>query len=117
MAEVVWLTRDLWRCKSAWRRYREASAMEEVKNTDKGLYRDSGNLALVRWDLSLPARPDNLVLMTIQEAEEHLHHHDNHRCPDRLETLRETHPAFVAFVEAVLRDAAGAFGVRSDVRM
>ena len=81
------------------------------------LYRVSGNLALVRWDLSLPARPDNLVLMTIPEAEEHLHHRHNPRRPDRLEVLRGTHPGFVAFVEAVLRDAAGEFGVRSDVRL
>lgn len=127
MPEVVWLTRELWRCKSAWQQYR-ASREEDggggggVKSKDKGLYREAGNLTLVRWDLSLPARPNNLVLMTLEEAEEHTIDFNLHAVPDepssaRLDHLRSTNPDFVAFVETVLRRASGEFGIQSDVDM
>jgi hypothetical protein len=51
----------------------------------------------VRWDSSLEATVDNLVLLTFEEADKH------DLCT--LENLRKKEPAWVAHVEAQLRRA------------
>lgn len=48
-----------------------------------------------RWDVARPAEIDNLVLLTFEEAEVHEGEPD-------LEHVKQSRPAFVAFVEAKL---------------
>ena len=102
-AEVVWLARELWRCRSAW-------AWHKGATKDKGLYRSAANLTMTRWDARIAAKPNNLVLMTIEEAEEHRAHGEG-----RIAHLRAHHPEFVHRVENMLRRAGEEFALHSSM--
>ena len=77
---------------------------------DKGLYRSAANLTLTRWDTRVVAKPNNLVLMTLEEAEEHRAGGEG-----RIAYLRVHSPGFVDVVENMLRRASAEFAVHSSM--
>ncbi|MCO5555913.1 hypothetical protein L7F22_009457 [Adiantum nelumboides] len=78
LEEVAYIVRELWCGQSARKR--------KEKMATKGLWRDVKSLRLTRWDVTRPATPDNLILLTFQEAEEHE--------SNTLEEIRSTEPEF-----------------------
>jgi tRNA threonylcarbamoyladenosine dehydratase len=98
MQEIEILIRELWRGRSARSRVPPA--------TEMALTRGLGGLALTRWDPSLPATVDNLVLLTREEADVH----DAETAqPHGFEALCEREPEFAARVYAVLQRARQEF--------
>jgi tRNA A37 threonylcarbamoyladenosine dehydratase len=95
-SDVSYLLHELWRGFSA----RAERVVPPGGN--RGLSRCTADLTLVRWDASRPARVDNLVLLTLAEA-------DAHEAlglqGSGLDELRAKEPKFVAFVEGVLARA------------
>jgi hypothetical protein len=65
-----------------------------VPGGQHGLTRSTADLTLVRWDEAQPATVDNLVLLTLSEA-------DAHR-EKGVARVRAEEPEFAAFVEAHL---------------
>lgn len=120
LADVVWLAREVWQCRSCWDMFRgsQERSCNSVVAVDKhgkilrnkGLFRSAGNMELVRWDYTLPARPDNLVMMNSDEAKEHVAKNS-----DRLEHLRCAHPLFVKYIESILHTLGrNEFGIYGD---
>ncbi|PNH06422.1 hypothetical protein TSOC_007192 [Tetrabaena socialis] len=89
--DVAFLLREVWRGFSA----RDPQAGVVPPGGDKGLNRATAHLTFTRWDPSRPAAADNLVLLTLGEAEAH-------EQLDSLAGLAEREPALVARVEARL---------------
>ncbi|GAB4818660.1 hypothetical protein N2152v2_005706 [Parachlorella kessleri] len=90
LSDATLLLRDIWR---------GTSARASMPPADKGLTRNVTNLTLTRWDATKPATIDNLVLLTLQEAEEH-------ERLGSLDDLRDLDPSFCKKVDEVLRRAA-----------
>jgi hypothetical protein len=86
--QIIYLLRELWRGFSA----RAERVVPPGGN--RGLTRSTADLTLVRWDVSRPATVDNLVLLTMTEADAHQ--------ATTLEALRREEPEFVAYVESQL---------------
>eukprot|EP00884_Botryococcus_braunii_P014097 jgi/Botrbrau1/22689/Bobra.0132s0030.1 len=95
--DVIYLVRELWRGVSA------RAPRHVMPGGSKGLNRSTANLTLTRWDSTQEATADNLVLLTFEEADKH------DLCT--IESLRETEPAWVAYVEAQLQRARAELGV------
>jgi hypothetical protein len=88
LTQIIYLLRELWRGFSA------RSDRVVLPGGDRGLMRSTADLTLLRWDARRPATVDNLVLLTLDEADAHE--------ADSLERLRREEPGFVAFVERQL---------------
>lgn len=88
---MVYLLRELWRGFSA------RGERVVLPGGNRGLMRSTADLTFTRWDRRKPATVDNLVLLTLGEA-------DAHDKAD-LEALRREEPSFVGFVEGVLARA------------
>lgn len=76
---------------------------EGVVTDNRSLARTLGGLTLTRWDQTKPAAIDNVVLLTMEEAEAH----------DKmasLENLRAEEPELYVKVEALMRRARREFG-------
>ncbi|CAG9462002.1 unnamed protein product [Pedinophyceae sp. YPF-701] len=86
--DVIFLVRSVWKGLSVRR-------LGVAHGRDKGRWRKTGDLALVRWDRTKPADVCNLVLMTHDEADRHEQ--------DSLERVRLEEPALWAWVERHLR--------------
>ncbi|KIZ01339.1 Uncharacterized protein MNEG_6623 [Monoraphidium neglectum] len=86
--DIIYLLRELWRGFSA------RSDRVVVPGGQHGLTRSTADLTLVRWDEAQPATVDNLVLLTLSEA-------DAHR-EKGVARVRAEEPEFAAFVEAHL---------------
>ena len=63
----------------------------------KGMWRSTAGLCLTRWDPKRPAVLDNLVLFTLDEADEHDTFTSGES--ESLVRLREIEPDFARFVE------------------
>ena len=63
----------------------------------KGMWRSTAGLCLTRWDPKRPAVLDNLVLFTLDEADEHDTFTSGES--ESLVRLREIEPDFTRFVE------------------
>ena len=78
-------------------------AATELPQGFKGLWRSTFGLCLERWDERLPARVDNLVMLRMEEAEEH--------AGLGLAKVRAARPEFAAFVEGRLARARREMGI------
>lgn len=94
--QVAFLVRDVWRGVSARTLYERGEA-----SSRRGAARDLVGLVLTRWDAARGARLDNLVLLQEEDADLH----------DRrgVAGARAAEPAFAAFVEQRMADAAAWF--------
>eukprot|EP00798_Chlamydomonas_sp_ICE-L_P024647 gene24647-10270_t len=64
--DVTYMLRELWRGMSA------TNMKQEVyPGAQKGLMRSTNNLVFTRWDASKIATVDNMVLLNVEEADEH----------------------------------------------
>ena len=98
--EVTYLVRELWRGCSARLLFQ---GPEATAKGFKGLWRSTFGLCLERWDERLPARVDNLVMLRMEEAEEH--------AGLGLAKVRAARPEFAAFVEGRLARARREMGI------
>lgn len=98
LAEVEILIRELWRGRSARSR--------TLPSNEMALTRGLGNLVLTRWDPSRDATLDNLVLLTMEEAEAH---DAAVASPTGLKDLKRNEPEFVQYVEKILDRARREF--------
>lgn len=92
--EVEVLIREVFRGRSV--------RSDGVYSDNRSLARALGSLTLTRWDHSKPAAVDNVVLLTVEEAEAH-------ERMGRLDTLRDEEPEFFAKVEALMGRARREF--------
>ena len=68
-ADVAYVMSELWGCRSA--RHGLDAAPPPLPNTGrKASFRTTRDLVLTRWEASLPATVDNLVLLTFDQADE-----------------------------------------------
>lgn len=89
--ELAYAALELWRGASA----RMGSL--KAASRDKGTYRDTTNLTFTRWDAGKVARVDNLVLLTVPEADAH--------DKTSLHKVREREPEWSKAVEQILERA------------
>ena len=66
----------------------------EAAKTNRGLWRNTSQLALVRWDESLPSSMDNLVLVNYSIADDHMER--------GVRATREAHPEESSFIDGRL---------------
>ncbi|KAI5078153.1 hypothetical protein GOP47_0007977 [Adiantum capillus-veneris] len=97
LEEVAYVVRELWHGQSA--------RAQKGRMATKGLWRNVMNLRLTRWDVTKPATPDNLILLTFQEAEEHE--------SKTIQEIRSSEPEFYKMVCKVLQRATDTFGLAS----
>lgn len=76
--DVIYLVREIWRgvsARSMIALMRQSDVVAAPRlcppGGDKGLMRSTARLVLTRWDVRQPARVDNLVLLSFEEAEAH----------------------------------------------
>ena len=106
--DVAYLLADLWACRSA-RQDAEAGRHDPVRPY-KATFRATQQLVLTRWDGAQPARVDNLVLLTFDEADAH------DAEPGGVAGVRAREPQFAASVDATLARARREHGM-SDGRV
>ena len=106
--DVAYLLADLWACRSA-RQDAEAGRHDPVRPY-KATFRATQQLVLTRWDGAQPARVDNLVLLTFDEADAH------DAEPGGVAGVRAREPPFAASVDATLARARREHGM-SDGRV
>lgn len=80
-----------------WRGFSARAERVVAPGGQRGLTRSTADLTLERWDASKAATVDNLVLLTISEADEHR--------AKGLDKVRQEEPEFAAYVEAQLARA------------
>ncbi|KAH7446470.1 hypothetical protein KP509_01G058000 [Ceratopteris richardii] len=93
LEEVAFVVRELWHAQSA--------RQQKTRVASKGMWRHVSNLRLTRWDATKPASPDNLILLTFKEAEEHE--------SKTLEKIRSSEPEFYEMVTRILLRATDTF--------
>ncbi len=93
--DVEFLVRSVWCCCSA---FALAAGPEVTAKANKGLWRSTRALSLVRWDASAPCDLNNLVLMHYEEADEHE--------MIGLQAARKGKPKAAAFIERRLAQVA-----------
>ena len=104
LKDVVYLVKDLWNARSA---------RAQTSTMSKGLWRNTADLCLTRWDHMQPASLDNLILLTLDEA----YLHDivmkaaGSRMAETLDLLKKLEPEYTALVEARFDRARQDFGL------
>ena len=101
MQDVFYILAELWYCRSA----RHDSALAREDKVHKATFRSTQQLVLTRWDASQPARVDNLVLLTFEEADEH------DATPGGVAGVRNSEPPFARFVDTTLARARRDHGI------
>ncbi len=113
--QIMYLLREVWRGFSA------RSDRVVMPGGDRGLMRSTADLTFTRWDAAKPATADNLVLLTLQEADAHdalaaeassssaggsddaaCNGTHGHGTGSALAALQKREPDFVAHVERIL---------------
>lgn len=89
--ELAYAALELWKGASARMGPLKAAAR------DKGTYRNTTNLTFTRWDAQKNARVDNLVLLTVEEADKH--------DQTSIHEVRKSEPQWSKEVEEVLQRA------------
>ena len=89
--EVEYLVRSVWCGCCA---FVLAKGPVEAAKTNRGLWRNTSQLALVRWDESLPSSMDNLVLVNYSIADDHMER--------GVRATREAHPEESSFIDGRL---------------
>jgi hypothetical protein len=112
--DVVTLVRSVWRCASARDGLLSGGGRPARLPGGSGPVGDLTSLALARWDPSKPARPDNLVLLRWEEADELVAAGGGPALEAAVAagTASPEDAAFVARVRAGLRAAGVECGVR-----
>ena len=100
-SDVAYVMSDLWGCRSA--RHGLVPPPQDAPPPPpnvgrKAAFRTTRELVLTRWDASLPATVDNLVLLTFDEA-------DELDASPGAAAMRLTDPAFAARVDAAVARA------------
>lgn len=86
----------------------------------KGMWQSTAGLYLTRWNPARPACLDNLILLTLDEADAHdaaveaAQDGDASKESKYLEMLREREPDFVALVESKFRRVRREFGLEGE---
>jgi tRNA A37 threonylcarbamoyladenosine dehydratase len=106
--DVAYLLADLWACRSA-RQDAEAGRHDPLRPY-KATFRATQQLVLTRWDGALPARVDNLVLLTFDEADAH------DAEPGGVGGVRVREPLFAASVDSALARARRDHGLDATIR-
>ena len=101
--DVAYLLADLWACRSA--RTDPGAVRQDATHPYKAPCRATQQLVLTRWDGTLPARVDNLVLLTFDEADAH------DAEPEGVAGVRAREREFAARVDAALARARRDHGI------
>ena len=89
LQDIVYLVKDIWHARSA---------RDKSWSMSKGMWRSTAGLCLTRWNPLKPAVLDNLVFLTLDEADAHDTLMDTEGV-EGLVHMREIEPDFVRFVE------------------